>query len=470
MTAIKSIHKFREIFWIPAVLIQLVLLVNTRFTLWPEMIVYPYLLNKGFLLYRDIINPYPPTLASILSLFSKVLGYLPEPYAILTWAIVLIIDLSIFIVVRKLTKNHYYAFFALCFFILFSIPFGVNSLWFDLVQTPFIIFSAFFFYKYLTINSKSSDLQSSFYFAFIAFFIKQQATWLIMAYLLLLVFKNNKKTITTIKILARPLAFFSLFTLVQVAYFLKIGALNDFVFWTFYQPLFKASSLPGYVLFPTIKQLFIALLPTLVLLPMVFTKKENLAMLTIIALSLFFFAYPRFDYFHLIPYLAFISVSLGVNFDVYKKLNLRQLALPIAAIFLSFIFFSRYLIANWQQPVRFFEQDILSAATFIREVTPKDSLIYIQNGPDQIYPLSERMPLKPWADEFPWYLEINGTQQKVLKAIKRQDPKFVVYQPYESRGKYALGSYKPALIANYLDENYQNLIQINSGLWLKVKK
>src|SRR5216684_3579309 len=86
-------------------LVHLVLLFFTRFTLWPEMVVYPYLLNHGFLLYRDIINPYPPLLAYKLSFFASLFGYQPAPYQILTWLIILITDVAIFLAVAKVTKN-----------------------------------------------------------------------------------------------------------------------------------------------------------------------------------------------------------------------------------------------------------------------------------------------------------------------------------------------------------------------------
>src|SRR3990167_4377553 len=101
-------------------LVHLILLINSRFTLWPEMIVYPYLLNNDFLLYRDIINPYPPFLTWFLAFFSKIFGYFPFPYQILTWVIILIIDLSIFLITKKLFKKTFYALLSTSFFIFFT--------------------------------------------------------------------------------------------------------------------------------------------------------------------------------------------------------------------------------------------------------------------------------------------------------------------------------------------------------------
>src|SRR5579872_1733894 len=103
--------------------IHLVFLIFTRFTLWPEMVVYPYLLNHGFALYRDIINPYPPVFIYLLSIFSKVFGYNPPPYKILTWIVIAAIDLSIFLLSKNVTKNSKTVFLSVLFFSLASIPF-----------------------------------------------------------------------------------------------------------------------------------------------------------------------------------------------------------------------------------------------------------------------------------------------------------------------------------------------------------
>lgn len=433
------------------------------------MVVYPYLINNGFLLYRDIINPYPPVLTGFLSIFAKLFGYLPLPYEILTWTVAIIIDLSIFAIVSKISKNYYHAFFALVFFIILSIPFGINGLWFDLIQTPFVIFSIYYFYSYSK-SQKVSDLKKSFYLVTLAFFIKQQVLWLALFYLALLLVQNMNKLQRLIKNLLLPAAFFCLLVFVHIALFYKQGTLNDFIFWAIYQPLFKGSSLPGYVLFPTLKQLFILALPFLLAANLTIFAKERKSILFILALPLALFAYPRFDYFHLIPYLAIVSVLFGIYLKSFKFFSIKQLLLPITTLILLTVFTIHYFEANWHQPIRFFEQDILSAASFIRDVTSKDSVIYIQNGPDQLLPLAGKLPLKPWATQFPWYLEMGNLQARTVSAIKSQNPQFVIYKPYSMGGKYDLGSYRPAEIASYLDKNYINIIKLNDILWLKVKK
>ncbi len=465
----KSTDKFKEIFWLPAIFVHLILLVNTKFTLWPEMVVYPYLINRSFLLYRDIINPYPPIFIAFLSIFAKAFGYLPSPYQILTWTVIIVIDLSIFAVVSKISKNYYHAFFALAFFIILSVPFGINGLWFDLIQTPFVIFSIYYFYNYSK-SQKAFELRKSFYLIILALFIKQQVLWLIISYLTVLLVQNRNKIQSLTKNLLLPFTFFCFLFFVHVAFFYKQGTLNDFLFWAIYQPFIKGSSLPGYISFPTLKQLLILALPFLLIFNFTVFAKNKKFLITLLALPLIMFAYPRFDYFHLITYLAIVAVSLGIHLGGLQLPSTKKLLLPLGLIILLSIFTIHYFKSNWHQPVRFFEQDILSVASFLSQVTSQNSVIYIQNGPDQLLPLSGRLPVKPWADEFPWYLERGDIEERIVSAIRSQNPPFVIYKPYENKGKYSLGSYRPADIADYLDANYVNLIQINDTLWLKVRK
>ncbi len=469
MILIKSIYKFKEIFLLPLVLLHLILLINTKFTLWPEMVVYPYLANNGFRLYQDIINPYPPAFLLFLNIFGKFFGYFPLPFQLLTWVIIVLCDFSIYITVLKITKNYYNAALASLFFVIFSVPFGINGLWFDLVQTPFLIFSIYYFYKYLNFK-KIIDFQKSFYLVVISFFIKQQVLWIVIFYLAFIIVKEKARIFKIAKDLLYPFGLFCFLLLIQFAYFYKLGTLKDFIFWTIYQPLILGSSLPGYVLLPSIKQILIALIPLLFAWSMnLFSKPKNL-ILMILPVPLILFAFPRFDYFHLISYLAGVSLVIGVTFKFSKNSQIKQLFIPLGLAALLIIFSVHFFKSNWQQPVRFFERDTLSAAAFLDTVTTKDSLIYIQNGPDQLLPLADRLPPKPWAIQFPWYMEIGDLQSRTVASIRNKNPQFVVFKPYDQKAKYDLGSYRPTLIASYLDENYQNLIQINSTLWLRVKK
>ena len=446
-------------------LLHLVLLINSRFTLWPEMVVYPYLMNKGFYLYRDIINPYPPIMPSVLAVFAKVFGYQPHPYQILTWIIILVIDLEIYYLSEKIFKNWLYALLSTSFFVIFSIPFGINGLWFDLVQIPLILPAFYFFYKYLKDKLKG-NLFASFFIISLAFFIKQNILLLAIYFFLLTIFIFKKKSL---KILKNPLLYMPFLSLLIffLILFLTLGVIKDFIFWSFFMPLFKAGDLPGYVLFPKVKQilpilcLFIFFIPTL--------KKPEIKLIPLTAIVLTIFSYPRFDYFHLVPSLAIISVASAANFQHIFKLKPKFRFFPLLALLFLTVFTIRYFRNNLTTEVRFFEKDIQTAASFLRQTTPENKSIYIQNGPDQVFPLSNRLPPKPWADEFPWYLEIEGMQERVIEALKNQDTQLVIFQPYIVGGQFETGSYRPTKIADFIDANYKEIFKISETLCLKIK-
>ena len=434
------------------------------------MVVYPYLINHGFLLYRDIINPYPPLLTFFLAIFTRLVGYKVLGFEILTWLIIILIDLTIFYVSYKIFKKSQYALASLAFFVLLSVPFLINGFWFDLVQTPFIVFSIWWFWLFLKNPQKRKFLFWSVFSLTLAFFIKQQIIWLLFWYLLILIYKFRTKTLTILKENLLVTIPFLVLALGQLIYFLKLGIFGDFVFWTLYFPFLKASQMPGYVLWPTIRQAAIIGSTYLLFLPIITKQKlENLFFL-ITGLVLLMFAYPRFDYFHLIPALSVLSLSVGptVNFLGKSKFQVSVVT-GLFFIFIS-LFTLRYYLNNWTDEVRFFEREILDSASSLKEMTRPNQIVYIQNGPDQLFPLATVQPPKPWADEFSWYLELAGMQDKIVTAIQKEQPRIAVYQPYGNEGRYELGSYRPNLIANYLEEYYQNSKKLSDSLWVKIPK
>lgn len=453
-------------------LLHLLLLVSTRFTLWPEMIVYPYLVNNGFLLYKDIVNPYMPSFIYFLALLEKLVGPEPVYFQIFTWIIILTVDVLIFILAKNLTGKTRDAVLSTFFFAIVSIPFSVNNLWFDLSQTLPVILSVYFFHKFLKNPNDKNALLASSLFVTVAFLIKQQAAWLVIYFILVLIFRFGKKSQALIlsqsKIFAAPAVFF----LLHALFFAKIGTFAPFLFWTIYFPLFESASRPGYLLLPTIKQLLPLAALFLIFTPLFISRKNDLKFFAVTAIPLLLFAYPRFDYFHLIPALAVLSLAVGANFNkIYfnQKTSASVSAISVISILILSFFTARYLSRNWTSEVRFFEKGIYQTADLIRTVTSESETIYIQNGPDQILPLAGRLPTKPWADEFPWYLEVSETQDKVLDGIKSANPRVIIFKPYEQGPEFEIGAYRPQKIAGFLDANYQNSLQI-SDYWLKTRK
>lgn len=445
--------------------VHLLLLFSTQFTLWPEMVVYPYLMNNGFELYRDIINPYQPLFLYFLSFFSKIFGYRPLPYQLLTYFLIVLIDLIIFRISLVLSKNKRISFLSVTFFVFFSIPFGINGLWFDLVQTPFILGAIY----YLYLVSKQPDNKHFFLLSLlltISFFIKQQAVWIIIFSFTLIVFRYRIETLNLIKKNFISFLPFIALSLLFMTNAVSAKSINDYIFWTLKFPLI-ATKLPGYLLLPTPRELlFIGALLAIAVTSIGVLKKE-VKVLAGSCLPLFLFAYPRFDYFHLVPALAVISLFLGSTLTSLR--SFFKLVLFLFLIFLLSILFIHRFQNSFLKETRFFEKDIINNSQQVSEGVYPEQLVFLQNAPDQLLPLASLIPTKPWADDFPWYMEVSDIQTKVLAGLENQTPKVIISSPYIKGETYGLGAYRPAKIVEFIGNNYRFERAINNNLILLKK-
>lgn len=441
-------------------LTHLILLSSTIFTLWPEMVVYPYLLNNGFKLYQEVINPYPPYLTLILAAFTKLFGYDPQAFKWLTIVIILIIDILIYHLSSKIFKNRKLAIINTAFFAVFSVPFGINGLWFDLIQTPPITLSVYFllFSKHKKRVLISSALLTC------AILLKQQALWLTPLYLALLLKQPyfSKKNISILGLFLLPISIAFVATLTIVSLISDTAA---FIKWAVVLPIFSASSAPGYILLPTIKQLAVAASLFLFVTTFLLSLSSALKKTIYIAMFLLIFAYPRFDYFHLIPSLAVLSLTAG---KVFSKIKIKPFALAAIVLLVPVLTYQiRYYANNSKPQIRFFETEIIEASQEVKNLSAPGDLIYVQNGPDQILALSGRLPPKPWADEFPWYLENTGLEGHIVEALETKRPKYIIFKMYSAGLQFGLGSYRPKDIQNYIDQNYEIKEVLSGDLYLK---
>ena len=78
------------------------------------------------------------------------------------------------------------------------------------------------------------------------------------------------------------------------------------------------------------------------------------------------------------------------------------------------------------------------------------------------------LPTKPWADFFPWYLEVPGLQEKIIAGM--ENTHYVVYRPPLSGEQFELGAYKPKLLTEYILKNFEQKKELSSGISLWERK
>ena len=216
-------------------IIHLFFLVNLQFTAWPEMISFPYLINHGFVLYKDAIHAYPPLLVSMLAILFKIFGYKLIALQIFAWVSILISDLLVYLIVIKLTKNKTSALLGVFLLVLLQPFLQGNMAWPDINLVPFVL-CAFYF----LINKKY--FWSGVFIA-LACLVKQTALLYIVYGLPAIAYGVRRWQAGILYYLSGILVVFSPFVL----WLLKNNSFLDFINWTIVYPSKYWTGFPGYV-------------------------------------------------------------------------------------------------------------------------------------------------------------------------------------------------------------------------------
>ncbi|KKP59935.1 MAG: hypothetical protein UR52_C0001G0015 [Candidatus Gottesmanbacteria bacterium GW2011_GWA1_34_13] len=427
-------------------IIHLVLLVTLKFTAWPEMLTYPWLMLNGYKLYTDIILPYPPLLPLLLKFFYSSFGLSIISLRIFTITIIIFSDILIYLVSKnQLGKK--LGIFSLIIFIFSQLFFEGNGLWFELASLPLLLMALFLL--------QSKKLVFTGLFIGLSILIKQNNVLFIIPALLYLIF--NKKSILKFCISA-ILPFLTVFI-----YYLSKSNFNDFFYWVIYHPLFIHAKSPGFFLRPSNMQILIIFAWFF---PLIIIWKKNLILFVWFIISLIF-AFPRFGYFHLQLSVAFFSLLIPYIFNINKKIRYFLLIIYIPLI--SFVF-SKFILKELGKPIRFFTSDVIETRQTLSAIIPKNSTIFFLNVSSEYFVGSELLPVKPWADNFPWYLEVSGVQEKIINSFDKNNVQWVVYKKYNNEGKYVPGSYKPELLDAYINNHYQVKDKINDSISILQRK
>lgn len=450
-----------KLFLAALLLVHLFLLMNLRFTAWPEMMSYPYLRNNGFLLYRDMIHPYPPILTMALSFAYKIFGYKLLVLKIFTWVIIILNDVLIFLIAKKLTRKEKFAFLSLTSYILLQPFLDGNQLWFDLAIVPPVLFAT-----YLLIQEKTKTNLLLIGIALtIASLVKQTAGLFLAIGALWLVFRE-KRVKNLFQFFLGPLVLGTglLVRLVQE------NALKDFVNWVLVYPAKYFTKFPGYVQMSlstrdlTILGLF--LLPLIFLffkLRHTLTKDKNsLLLLTFLLVSLVMI-YPRFSFFHFQLALAFVAILFGY---LLSKTKIGLLLPSIYCLVVLMVIAIPVIRTDWQAEARFWgEKDIKLGELISQSTNPVDKVLLL--GPfSSLYTLSGTVPPKRWTDNFGWYLEIPGVQEEIVSRWKDNPPRFIFWQGIGIGNWFDPGTYQPKKITSWIEENYTKTEKVSDNIWL----
>ena len=432
--------------------LHLFLLANLQFTAWPETVSFPYLFNNGFKLYGDMVHAYPPALTLVLAGVYKVFGYKLLTLKIFTWLGILASDVLIFLIVRQLTGRSLHATIGLLFYILLQPFLDGNMLWFDTVLTLPILLAIYF----------RRNLFLSGIFLAAALLTKQTALVFVVAFFLR---ARNFRFLIPIAI---SLGIFLLWLAAS-------GQLIDFYNWNFYYPATYWTKYPSYQILSLTRgeifALFLTLLPSAVLLATRFKKfleNKDLILLFLFLAAGIVAGLPRFSFYHFQPALAIAAVLFGVSLKSFRTFPGPLLITYYLLLILTISIPAAKL--SWQKETRFWSESDRQLAETVSAAVPKGKGVYLLGPHSGLYVLADRLPPKPWIDNFGWYFEIPQVQEGTIKSWEQNPPAVIVIQDSVPGEWYLIGTYQPKKIIEWIRENYNRKEELKPGIWLWEKK
>ncbi len=437
------------------VVLHLLILFKLQFTAWPEMVSFPYLINQGFVTYKDMVHAYPPLLINILAVLYKTFGYNVWVLKLFGWLTFVVSDIFIYLIIKKITKKNNLAILGTLTYIILQPILDGNMVWPDLTLIPFLLVGFWFLLE-------KKYFWSGLIFV-LALLVKQTGIFYLGVVGLFLIF-NQKNKILNFLIWGTTVLFLFVFNLVVN------GSFKDFLNWAVIYPSKYWTKFPGYVqLRPSLREdmiLFILLVPVVILI----LKLRKRIVSDKYFLLLFGFlicgivgVYPRFSFFHLQPGLVFLVILITYLMSKTKLSRYYILLIPLLVLILNF--------RNLQfGGVRFWNQNDLILAKEIESESPKGKPIYLLGLNSNLYAFANKLPNKPWVDNFGWYFEINSVQNSVIHGLESDPPSTIFWRTPDSGNWYDIGTYQPKMITDWIQKNYMKKMEIQKGVWEWVRR
>lgn len=452
--------------------------VKLNLSLGPRVVLEPWLLQRGYLLYEDIADVHMPLMPLVLGAVAPLCS---DGVGCARAVLVTLISLSALLtyVAGRRALGGWGGLGAALFFVMWSPAFGFGKLWYETLLTPL--------YLLLLIGSDSSAPDRSGrrllllgLVGGIAMLVKQQAAAVVGAFVVWNAFatwRAHRSGAAIARGAALTLGGAILPLLGFLGYqFARAGTLEGFWYWTISFNLFSDYRSLG-AQAPTGTQMAL-IAPACLLLPAAIFQLVDLArkgdeaylplgwgLILLGASSLT--VYPRFELFHLQPALPLLAWVSALTVARASRGFVIGCAAAIALLWLQ-TGADRYQ-TEWQadQPRRIREYSPLVpvAAETRRQIGPADC---VQIFPDDeatanLYYLLRCPPPKPWVFSYPWFM-LDPVKERILLALQDDPPRWIVHPA----GRWEIERHAPEVI-RYIEEHYRRraaLLWAEGEMWL----
>ncbi len=437
---------------------HLTLLSCLTFFPYPELFIYPYLVENGLLPYKQIFDQHLPSFLMMPINFYD-FGLRNEASAKLFLLVsVFVSHIVIYAISKILFKGKKLILLPNILYLLTQPLFEGYILWIDSFLAPLLLFSYYLLLSLFRANKKIQILLLGLVLGLTLFF-KQVMLPLVMSVTFLYYIRDKSKINLGVIILG--IMFPLTLTLLWIV---KQDILSEFFYWTvsfnFKVYADMAKKLPS---LSQLLRFFIFWVPLLV---WSFTKFKNkhVLLLTIFSVLTLFTAFGRFEFVHLQPSLPFIVLISSYLF--FSSAGWKKPYFVLMLIF-TFIWWS-YLIKNlFLKPSRLFTDDVMSVSRKIDFLTKENEKIFVLGTQPIVYPLSKRLPAgNVFTVSLPWNMKV--TEEKIYAALQEDPPVAVVRDIHSTIDGKKVVDFTPK-INTFINDNYKLIDKIGENEILVVK-
>jgi hypothetical protein len=439
-------------------------------SLGPRVILQPWLLKRGFVMYEEIVDLHSPLMPLIVAMLTPLI---PDGLNLAKLILVVLLSLSTVLtfVVGWRTTGWLGGLWAACFFIVCSPTFAFGKLWHESFLAPLFLLLFLFYDTSATRRSTPSCLFVGF-LGGVAILFKQHAAVVFAAFVIWSAFATWYLHRSASEVL-REIGLMGLAAIVPVAVYAvwqyaQTGSLGSFLYWTIGYPVTSDyDSLAAQL--PTVSQMRMLassclLLPAALFCVIDAKRKGDKAWLqlglglTLLAASSVS-AYPRFSFFHLqatLPWLALVS-ALTLAYLLRSKISGRFLTISIAlalSVFWLITAGSAYRPVAAQAAQQFIWEysDLVPVAQTIRQSIGPTDCVYIfpdDEATANLYYLLRCSPPRFWIFHYPWYM-FDWVRTRIISTLDADPPEWIAYFP----GRWDAENRAPEIMKS-LQDHYQ---------------
>jgi hypothetical protein len=439
------------------ILVHIFILLQMLFFPYPELFIYSYLTDKGFMPYKQIIDQHFPGVMFLpVNLYSLGIDTLAE-MRMVSFALIISGDLIFAKILKKLFNKNTYVFLGLLLYVFWQIYFEGHVLWIESFITPLLL-GAF----YLLMNFFDRKSYSQFYIAAfilgLSLVLKQTVLPLVGLIYLYLIYKK-----VPLKNIFYSLLLFSLPMCMVLLYFIKIGIIKDFFYWTvtFNLTAFAQMGKTHPTINDLIKTMPVFGTAAISILWLIRTRGLKKALLPgLFLLGSLFFAYARFDYIHLQPALPFAVILILFLLNNLKRNLLIASALVYFLVSLyifipSFRFNNRPGISPMLNDI-----DTVSLVNLVNKYKKGGSIFALGTYPHIYYLTNTLPPGGIFSFQFPWFMKV--AENRVLEGILSDPPDIIVRDTTAQVDGLTLIDYMET-IEDYVEKHYKVVDSVGSS-------